>query len=92
MGWNVDNYHGSPHISGGVKTGYQLHLHRGDQGIETWSSEATKAQWNLLVSIAQTGLMADLDAAGASVWPDWWPQNVHSRDGGVSAVKLVLLQ
>ena len=91
MGWNVDNYTGGRHVSGGVTQGYRLNLHRGDQGIDTWSPDIPKSQWNLLISVAQTGLLTDLDAVGASTWPDWWPQNVHSRDGGVAAVKLVLL-
>jgi hypothetical protein len=91
MGFNVDDYHGSPHISDGVLFGFQLHLHRGDQDIETWSPEVPKSSWNKLISVAQVGTLADLDAVGASIWPQWWPVNVHARVGGVAAVRLVLL-
>jgi len=90
-GDTCDNFHAAPHISGGTLLGYHLHLHRGDQRIETWSPEISRALWGQLVSVAKVGSLADLDVVGASIWPQWWPQNVRARDGGVQAVRVALV-
>lgn len=91
MGVSVDNRTAGKHVSGGVALGYRLHLHRGDQGVETWSPDVPKSTWEDLRDIANTGTLSQLDAAGAAAWPDWWPQFVHAREGGVAAVRLTLL-
>lgn len=89
-GISVDNFDGGKHISGGIPQGFRLHLHRGDQGIDTWSPEVPEATWQSLQETAAAGTLAQLDAAGAAAWPSWWPQNVHGRPGGLQAVKLLL--
>ena len=90
MGQTADNYTGGKHVSGGVTQGYRLNLHRGDQGIDTWSPDIPRSTWESLRETAAGGTLAQLDAAGAATWPDWWPQFVHARQGGVAAVRLVL--
>ncbi|NCW51929.1 MAG: hypothetical protein EBV89_11875 [Betaproteobacteria bacterium] len=91
MGDTCDNFHAGPHVSGGVLLGYQLHLHRGSQGIDVLTPEVNRAVWTHLISVAQVGTLADLDVLGASIWPQWWPQYVRSREGGIAAVRTALL-
>ena len=90
MGVTVDNYNAGPHVEGGTLKGFRLHLHRENQSIDAWSPEVTKLIWGQLVSVARVGDLGDLDAVGASIWPQWWVQNVRSREGGLAAVRLVL--
>ena len=91
MGDTSDDFNGGPHVMGCVLQGFRLHLHRGSQQLDTWSLEVPKGAWTYLTSVAQTGTLAELDAAGAATWPQWWPQFVHAREGGVAAVKVLLL-
>ena len=91
MGIDVDNFSGGAHVSGGAVVGYHLNLHRGNQNIDTWSPDTTQKNWRILQSIAQSGTLADLDSAGAAIWPGWWPQFVHAREGGLAAVRLLLV-
>lgn len=90
MGLHVDNFEGGKHVSGGTLQGFFLRLHRGDQGIDSRSPDMPAATWAYLISVAQSGNLADLDAAGAAALPGWWPANVHAREGGVAAVRMLL--
>lgn len=90
MGVSVDNVEGGPHVSGGALQGFFLRLHRGDQGIDTRSPDCTPAQWHALQGAALLEATSELDRLGAETWPQWWPQWVHARPGGLQAVKLLL--
>lgn len=90
MGYNVDNYEGGKHVSGGVLQGFFLRLHRGDQGIDTRSPDCSPEQWAALKEAASLSIV-EMDRVGAQTWPQWWPANVHARPGGLQAVRLLLL-
>ena len=90
MGINVDNWDGGPHVQEARIIGYFLHLHRGDEGIETRSQDCTRAQWLALHGAVLLSDMAQMDKIGEEIWGPWWVRFVRNRPGGLESVRILL--
>lgn len=76
MGYNVDNAWPGPHGQPDAFLGYGTILHRGNQGQQSRTVDTTWSQFRLVIIAARSGTDAELDAAAAAAWGDWWATTI----------------